>query len=133
MIIGLPLQDYVTKCPPGYWVARALYVLGKSRWYETKFGLLGDRQGFHGELDPKAQKELLRWVNKKALNRLRKELFFNGVSPGDSRLTVIRDAPFYLYADPRASHGYIYLAAWKEAACPSPEKSSEPSTTNPVV
>lgn len=134
MAFGLPLKEYVTALPLGYWTARALYKPGHTRWTQTSLELYEDRQGFQGETNEKDRKDLARWINKKALNRLRKELYLQGVSTADTRLVVISDAPFYLYADPRASHGYIYLAAWKEGSeCPSSEKSSAPSTESRAV
>ena len=133
MVIGLPLQDYVTALPPGYWVARAIYVPGESRWYQTRVGTLHDRQGFLGDLSDVDKKGLARWINKKGLNLLRKRLYLEGVGTRDTRLVAISDPPFYLYADPRGSCGYLYLAAWKEGTCRSDEKSNKPPTSLPSV
>ena len=127
---GLPLVEYVTALPPGYWMARAIYKPGNTRWTQTFVELLWDRQGFKGDADEKYRKDLARWINKKGLNRLRKELYLRAVSTADRCLVVVSDAPFYLYADPRASYGYLYLAAWKENTCRN-EKSNT-LATNPL-
>lgn len=74
--------------------------------------LLWDRQAAMG---PEDERKLLeRWVNKKGMKLLNKNLKGLGIEPSDDYQLVIRDSGYVLEANPRKSFGYLYICAYKE-------------------
>ncbi len=127
---GLDLAGYLTEAPLGYWSGRAIF---KSDPRPTRIvvDIPPDRQGMVGETSEEDAKDLQKWLNKKGLKALRKKLADDYIT-GSSEVTVhINEAPFYLYASPRASYGHLYISAWKEVVPCDSVTQSEPSTPRP--
>lgn len=98
--------------PPGaHWGARAIY--RRAPKGAMQYELLHDRKSWGGP--EQGRKELGDWLDKKGLNLLTKYLKKDphAPSPGEDYLVRIEQDGFVLVANPRKSHGYLYLGAWK--------------------
>ena len=126
---GLDLNGYLTEAPPGFWNARAIFK-GSHDPKKVVVDLLGDRMGWEGSLPKATRKELADWLNAKGMKMLKQKLADKYVGGADKCTISVADAPFYIYADPNSSYGYLYNAAWKEEPCDSATK-NELSTSPP--
>lgn len=126
-MFGLNPADHLMPgaAPKLWWGARAIYK-PDAKLTSLMIELLPDRQQFnHYE---KACVSLASWINRRGLGKLRKELRLNFVAPDADRLVWVVDKDFNLIANPKASYGYLYLAAWRNEACPAPETESSSSS-----
>ena len=128
---GLNLNGYLTKAPPGFWNARAIFE-GNRDPKHVMVDLLPDRQGTEGEISAEDFKDLTKWLRDKGLKMLREKLAARGVKQSDKCTIIVSDAPFYLYADPNGSYGYLYIAAWKETPCKNEKRDASPTNPLPV-
>jgi hypothetical protein len=90
------------------WGARAIYSP------PAGIDIVWDRQGINGaEEDCKG---LLSWINKKGLKGLTKILGKKGnyLASDEDRVVEFREGGFVITANPRGSHGYLYIGAWPE-------------------
>ena len=126
---GLDLAGYLTEAPPGFWNARAIFK-GSHDPKKVVVDLLWDRMGWEGSLPKDTREELAAWLNIKGMKMLREKLAAKNVGGADKCTIMVSDAPFYIYADPNSSYGYLYIAAWKEPSCESVTQ-SELSTSPP--
>jgi hypothetical protein len=96
------------------WGARAILDRSHKIGEPMLISLLWDRQGAKG---PKHELDALStWLNGKStgLKQMRREIHLRGIGPTDSERVRIQGGPhnrFTLDADPRSSHGYLYLVA----------------------
>ena len=127
---GLNLANYLTEAPPGFWNARAIFE-SSSDPKQVMVDIVQDRQGVEGKMIDADRKDLTKWLVDKAFTLLREQLAARGVQESDKCTIIVNDAPFYMYADPNSSHGYLYIAAWKEEPCDN-AKPNAPST-NPLL
>jgi hypothetical protein len=111
---GLDLNGYLTEAPEGFWNARAIFK-GSHTLNRVVVDLLGDRMGWEGSLPEPTRKEIADWLNTKGMKMLKEKLAEKHVGGADKCTITVSDDPFYLYADPNSSYGYLYIAAWKEA------------------
>lgn len=129
---GLPLHEVPRSMtvPSLHWGARAIFkpALGRSSYVVE---LLSDRMSFSPQalIDHKGRKQFVRWLDKKGLPTLRKEIYASSLGVEDQRLVIIQKDGFTLLANPLASHGYLYLIAWRNDPCPSP-KNAPPDASN---
>ena len=73
--------------------------------------LLHDRTGIFG--DEAERKALIAWLNGGALRAIRDAASNAGLRPNESREVVLyEDDKGKAVANPNASHGYLYVAAW---------------------
>lgn len=96
------------------WGARAIH-----KGLETLY----DRQGIDGEASEEERKALLSWLNERAMPLLRS---MDLPYPEESREVSISGDGFTLRADPRASHGYLYLSA-------APDAEANMPTPKPII
>jgi hypothetical protein len=88
-----------------HWSARAIF-------QNAHVDLLWDRQGIEGEATEAEREALCTWLTKKALPHLRwlaKRIGFLRVD--EDREVTVRGDGYELRANPRQSHGYLYLSA----------------------
>lgn len=117
-MFGLNPADYLVQdgAPKLWWAARAIYK-PDAKYAAQRIELLYDRQGFNGDTlaegSEKRCRRIATWVNRKGLGKLRKELRWKFVAPDAHSLVWVVDKDFNLIADPKASHGYLYMAAWR--------------------
>jgi cytoskeleton bundling-enhancing protein CbeA-like protein len=107
-IFGIqPPPTYPAEAPR--WGARAIYT-------ESSFDLLYDRQQVTGG-DPETRRQLVAWLNTKALPELRARAQRYELPVGSvDELVEIQSEGFCLQANPRKSYGYLYLGAWRTDA-----------------
>jgi hypothetical protein len=88
------------------WGARAIYKA------PTSIDLLWDRQSIDGLSEDR--KALSTWINTTGLKGM-KALLKKEYLPGDAdREVEFKEGGYVIRANPRASHGYLYLGAWRE-------------------
>jgi hypothetical protein len=90
------------------WGARAIHKGVETVW---------DRQGIDGEATTEEKKALIIWLEKKALPLLRS---MDLPYPEEDREVQVSGDGFTLRANPRASHGYLYLSAAPDASATMP-------------
>jgi hypothetical protein len=98
------------------WGARAIYSVD----FIAKHGprvtieLLWDRQSAIGE-DKIALRALGAWIDEKGLELIRRVCLDTRLRPSDSQRVTFHDEAdgYTIEADPRASHGYLYLCAYR--------------------
>jgi hypothetical protein len=101
------LRPNVEPIPALYWGGRAIFR------NPDNIDILWDRQQFNNVDNKKNCEALWTWIQGKGLPRLRKELVAQGVSTRDDALVTVADRHGQLIANPRKSHGYLYLGAWR--------------------
>lgn len=103
------MSSWGIKAPEGvdtHWGARAIYNPPSS------IDVLWDRQSIDG---PKKDRDALsKWINKTGLPGLKKLIKKEYLASDESREVTFRDDGYVIVANPRASHGYLYLGAWPE-------------------
>lgn len=119
-----PADVMAPPMPKLWWGARAIYN-PEARHAAQLIELLFDRQRFN---DPQAPEKdrlaLVGWISRKGLGKLRKQLRLNYVPRDANKLIWVVDGDYNLIANPKASHGYLYLGAWRSSSCPAIESSS---------
>jgi hypothetical protein len=93
-----------------WWGARAIFEADGRGGFA--FSLVWNRQQCTGG-GPTARGGLENWINTHGLAALRADIKRMGLQPNDRVLLEVRDekAGYYIAADPRASHGYLYIGA----------------------
>ena len=86
-----------------------------ARWIYPN-DMLPDRQHFHGHSTPEGQK-LMTWLNSGAIRKAKaraEEMDDNyDLNRGDGEtVTLYEDETGIIQANPKQSHGYLYVAAW---------------------
>jgi len=93
-----------------YWGARAIYHGYAHGYY---IDLLPDRQTFEpaSDADPdmKARKQFFKWIEKKALPWLRKEVKRQALGQDSYQVLEFREGNRVLQACPNGSYGYLYI------------------------
>ena len=106
---GKEMSGWGIKAPEGvatHWGARAIYKA------PTGIDLLWDRQSMDGlQADREA---LSKWINKTGLPGLKKLLKKEYLASDEMREVEFREGGYVIKANPRSSHGYLYLGAWPE-------------------
>lgn len=95
------------KAPEGVsvaWGARAIY-------RDMTIDLLPDRQSWIGE----DRKPLMGWLNSKGIEGIRKVCDDEYLTPDSADTVTFREGGWLIKASPRASYGYLYMVAYKEA------------------
>lgn len=92
------------------WGARAIYRNGHNTHYKPDIDFLPDRKEAKGEVP--ALRDLCWWLGSRGMSLLRERLEKGNVSPRDNVLVEIQEGKFTLQANPKASHGYLYIGAW---------------------
>lgn len=90
------------------WGARAIY-------RDCTIDIVWDRcswSGIGSDADPPAA--LVKWIDEVGLPKLRKAVIKGRLGQAESRDVVIEDKDFCLKANPRRSHGYLYIGAWRK-------------------
>ena len=88
-----------------HWSARAIYRDGT-------VDLLWDRMGVEGQATEAERKALGAWLDDKAMPVLRALCLGEGAPyPSEDREVTVRGDGYTLRANPRSSHGYLYLSA----------------------
>jgi hypothetical protein len=85
------------------WGARAIFKHGE-------IDLLHDRMQMVGG-DDQTRQELAAWINKTGLPKVK--ALVSRLYGGDSDVVTFDDGRFHIEASPQASHGYLYIGAWK--------------------
>lgn len=88
------------------WGARAIYTA------PTGIDLLWDRQSMDGLEEDRAA--LSKWINKTGLPGLKKVLKSDYLASDENREVEFKGGGYVIRANPRASHGYLYIGAWPE-------------------
>ena len=86
------------------WGARAIYRA------PTGIDLLWDRQSMDGLKEDK--EPLSKWINETGLPGLKKILKSDYLAGDEHREVEFREGGYVIKANPRASHGYLYMGAW---------------------
>ncbi len=104
-----------------YWGARAIYR------GDGNFELLWDRQSCEGVAEDKDSKLFLKWINKKALPWLRKELNRLCLGTDASDKLLYKSGTYELHATPGKSFGYLYIGVVELVGEKSAEQSPKPT------
>lgn len=102
------LRPNIEPSPDLYWGCRAIFRA------PDDIDVLWDRQQFNKDGDKHTTDALWQWINAKGLPRLRKELVKQHVSTRDDILVTAADRKYTIIANPKRSHGYLYIGAWYE-------------------
>lgn len=97
------------------WGARAIYdrrYNTRTRKREIGIDLLWDRQQYEGGSEVE-RKRLAAALNRHLLPALKRELAKNYLGPEERRLVQVERRGYVILADPKGSHGYLYLCAYK--------------------
>lgn len=116
------------------WGARAIYRLTSNDTKYNRAGkvtrrastiatidLLYDRQGIATRIDPPTPivlsqiKAFTKWIERVAMPELRRECVARYITADSNAEIEIERDGYKLVAGPRASHGYLYIRAWKVA------------------
>jgi hypothetical protein len=125
---GLPVPFGVT--PVRSWGARAILrvqvekkpvrVKGRIRGYDLRstpvIEFVPDRSQYRGpdrEAPGPEAKAFFKWIDKKAMPRLRKDADKLGLALNDELTLRVDEGPFHLRANPKKSYGYLYICAWE--------------------
>jgi hypothetical protein len=107
-----------------WWGARAIFERNHNKRRRTDptyvFSLLGDRQQMEGGTEQE-RKALAKWIENKARPALTKRLEEEGVEPSESQRIEMTLDGFEIVADPRGSHGYLYIGIWPVDVEPAKE------------
>jgi hypothetical protein len=118
---GLPIPPQIQSTVAVCMGARALY-------NDRRIELLPDRLSWHvsgfseDDADPTsveyenrlvAMRPLRTWFQSKGLPQLRS--LATSLSPDEDRTVEYTEGNFHVEANPRASYGYLYIAAWQLA------------------
>jgi hypothetical protein len=106
------LRPNTTAVPVLYWGGRAIYRAPEG------IDILWDRQQFNNTDNTckPDREDLWCWIRKKGLPRLRVQLKRQGISARDDVLVSVVDREYTIIANPRRSHGYLYIGAWRNEA-----------------
>lgn len=92
------------------WGARAIYKA------PTSIDLVWDRQSMDGLKDDK--EALKTWITDIGMPGLKRLLKADYLSGSEHREVEFREGGYTLKANPRGSHGYLYLGAWPDTLGP---------------
>jgi hypothetical protein len=124
---GRPIPTDKLSSIESTWGARAIL---QQRFID----IVWDRQGWNlltidelrTERERKAKLTLLtKWVNKKGLPWLRKQVEKQWIDGSDTIVLTLDDGLFHIEASPQASYGYLYIRAWRYKDPPPPIRCNE--------
>lgn len=103
------LRPNVEPVPDLYWGGRAIFRAPEG------IDILWDRQQFNNTADArKTDREALwRWIQEKGIPRLRAQLKRQSISARDDVIVSVVDRRHTIIANPKKSHGYLYIGAWR--------------------
>lgn len=127
LVLAWGLGDAVPDDVKLAWGARAIYSI-TTREVRVKNGrrlrhsqsetiatidLLYDRQGTAGTGTDDERKALAAWINNKGLPALKRWCERHYITPDcEEKFELLDGSSYALVASPRASYGYLYIAAW---------------------
>jgi hypothetical protein len=113
-----------------YWGARALYYPHGNYAVE----ILWDRQSWSdqdadealAEAHAPTRKVISDWWNTRGRARLEAECKRQVLSGADNYVIHVHERAFHIIANPKRSHGYLYIAVWKDTAHAEHENTEHP-------
>jgi len=106
------------------WGARAIYQLAAKperdrrgrllRYVHTaEIDLVHDRQDMAGGASMAERKALAAWITGTGIPAIKTLLADGDINPGSSAIVEHASEGYKIVAGPRASHGYLYIRAWR--------------------
>lgn len=110
-MFGLELSDKQNSVR--YWGARAIFHGCRDGYL---IDILHDRQTYAGvdaddEAESPARRSFINWINLRGLPKLRELARENGIMPEVDKRIEFREFNYYIRANTKASHGYLYIGA----------------------
>lgn len=88
--------------------------------------IVWDRQQMLGGRTDRERNAFASFISKKVMPALKRALKENAISPRDDKEVQVEVGDYVAVANPRASHGYLYIGVWPKADAPPDTPSTYP-------